>query len=136
MNFAKVKVNKKWRGSMAPTFFFYFFILYEISRFLFLIFRDATHRHDLGFSFFFSFFFLFCKKRNKLKTIRWRLPVNITVSFDRGLNLVSITLERARFLARGKNLIRRKEIFNQDIPFFPLFLNYSYYSSGLLMIIT
>lgn len=119
---------------MAPIHFFFFFI-FSFSRmrfhtwgggtrFLFLIFRDAIH--DLGF-----FFFPFLQKRNELKNdpFRWRLSVNITpVSFDRGLNPVSITLDdRARLLAK-KNLIWRKEIFNQDIPFF--FLNYSYYSSG------
>lgn len=52
---------------MAPAFFSYFFILYGISRFLFLIFRDATHRHDLGFSFFFSFFFSFLQEKEQIK---------------------------------------------------------------------
>lgn len=125
---------KRIDGSYIFFLFFHFIRDFTLSIFNFSR-CDPSPRSR--FFLFLFFFFPFCrKKRNKLKTIRWRLPVNITVSFDRGLNLVSITLERARFLAREKNLIRRKEIFNQDISFFPLFLNYSYYSSALLMIIT
>lgn len=129
-NFVEKVKRKRIDGSYPFLLLFYFFVFTrdfihgEGIRFLFLIFRDAIH--DLGF-----FFFPFLLKRNELKNdpFRWRLSVNITpVSFDRGLNPVSITLDdRARLLAK-KNLIWRKEIFNQDIPFF--FLNYSYYSSG------
>lgn len=128
-NFVEKVKRKRIDGSYPFLLLFYFFVFTrdfihgEGIRFLFLIFRDAIH--DLG------FFFPFLLKRNELKNdpFRWRLSVNITpVSFDRGLNPVSITLDdRARLLAK-KNLIWRKEIFNQDIPFF--FLNYSYYSSG------
>lgn len=126
---------KKWRGrgSMAPIHFFFFFI--------FSFSREISYMRGRNTLFIFNFsrcdprsrffFFPFLLKRNELKNdpFRWRLSVNITpVSFDRGLNPVSITLDdRARLLAK-KNLIWRKEIFNQDIPFF--FLNYSYYSSG------
>lgn len=129
-NFGKSEEEEdRWLLSISSSFLFFRFHARFHTwgggiRFLFLIFRDAIH--DLGF-----FFFPFLLKRNELKNdpFRWRFSVNITpVSFDRGLNPVSITLDdRARLLAK-KNLIWRKEIFNQDIPFF--FLNYSYYSSG------
>lgn len=133
-NFVEKVKRKRIDGSYPFLLLFYFFVFtHEIS---------YMRGRDTLFTFNFSrcdprsrfFFFPFLLKRNELKNdpFRWRLSVNITpVSFDRGLNPVSITLDdRARLLAK-KNLIWRKEIFNQDIPFFfSLFLNYSYYSSG------